>query len=65
MTFFWDQIEFLLINVLLQGETINGDWYCETLKLRWVIQNERRGVLTSGERLFHKTRPHVVQQLQL
>ncbi|MGR0227456.1 hypothetical protein [Klebsiella pneumoniae] len=39
----------LLIDFLPQGETINANRYCETLKkLRRAIQNKRRGMLTSG-----------------
>ncbi|MGR0202337.1 hypothetical protein, partial [Klebsiella pneumoniae] len=41
----------LLIDFLPQGETINANRYCETLKkLRRAIQNKRRGMLTSGDR---------------
>jgi len=36
------------------GTTINADRYCETLKkLRWAIQNRRKGMLTKGVCLLH------------
>lgn len=60
---FWDQKGILLIDFLPQGETINANRYCETLKkLRRAIQNKRRGMLTSGVCLLHdNARPHVAR----
>jgi len=50
------------------GATITSELYCETLKqLRRVIQNRRRGLLTSDVVLLHDTmQPHAsVRTLQL
>ncbi|KAJ4432082.1 hypothetical protein ANN_20696 [Periplaneta americana] len=45
---FWDRKGILLIDFLPRGETVNADRYCETLrKLRCIIQNKRRGMLTA------------------
>jgi hypothetical protein len=45
-----------------QGSTVTSEVYCETLQaLRMVIQNKRRGVLTSGTVLLHEhARQHTV-----
>ena len=50
----------LAIDFLERGLTVNTDAYCETVrKLRWAIQNKRRGMLSSGIVLFHdNARPH-------
>lgn len=57
---FWDSQGIILIEYLPQGQTINADRYCETLrKLRRAIQNKRRGLLTKGVCLLHdNARPH-------
>ena len=53
-TVFWDRKGILLIDFLERGLTINTDAYCETVrKLRRVIQNKRRGMLSSGIVLLH------------
>ena len=53
-TVFWDRRGILLIDFLERGLTINADAYCETVrKLRWAIQNKRRGMLSSGIVLLH------------
>ena len=59
-TVFWDRKGILLIDFLERGLTINVDAYCETVrKLRRVIQNKRRGMLSSGIVLLHDNpRPH-------
>jgi len=60
VTIFWDRKEILLIDFLERGLTINADAYCETVrKHRRVIQNKRRGMLSSGIVLLHdNARPH-------
>lgn len=65
-TVFWDRKGLLLIDFLPHGKTVNSDRYCNTLrKLRRVIQNRRRGRLSSGVRLLHdNARPHVSRQTQ-
>jgi len=59
-TIFWDRKGILLIDFLERGLTINADAYCETArKLRWAIQNKRRGMLCSGSVLLHdNAQPH-------
>ncbi|KAJ4439971.1 hypothetical protein ANN_08102 [Periplaneta americana] len=63
-TVFWDRKGILLIDFLPRGETVNADRYCETLrKLRRVIQNKRRGMLTAGVVLLHdNARPHTARR---
>ncbi|KAJ4436264.1 hypothetical protein ANN_18895 [Periplaneta americana] len=63
-TVFWDRKGILFIDFLPRGETMNADRYCETLrKLRRVIQNKRRGMLTAGVVLLHdNARPHTAQR---
>lgn len=57
---FWDRKGIILVEFLPQGETINAQRYCETLKkLKRSIQNKRRGMLTRGVCLLHdNARPH-------
>uniref|UniRef100_A0A1B6DMM9 Mariner Mos1 transposase n=1 Tax=Clastoptera arizonana TaxID=38151 RepID=A0A1B6DMM9_9HEMI len=59
-TIFWDRRGVLLIDFMALGDTINANAYCETLKkLRWAIQNRRRGLLSDGVILLHdNARPH-------
>jgi hypothetical protein len=46
---FWDRKGALMVEFMQQGTTITSKVYRETLqKLRRVIQNKRRGMLTSG-----------------
>ncbi|XP_035229348.1 histone-lysine N-methyltransferase SETMAR-like [Stegodyphus dumicola] len=53
-TVFWDWKGILLIDFLPRGQTIKADAYCETLrKLRRVIQNKRRGLLSKGVVFLH------------
>ncbi|GFV40365.1 histone-lysine N-methyltransferase SETMAR [Trichonephila clavipes] len=48
-TEFWDRHGVLLVEFMQQGTTIIASAYCATIsKLRRAIQNERRGLLTSG-----------------
>uniref|UniRef100_A0A1B6CI32 Mariner Mos1 transposase n=1 Tax=Clastoptera arizonana TaxID=38151 RepID=A0A1B6CI32_9HEMI len=60
VTIFWDRLGVLLIDFMARGDTINANAYCETLKkLRWAIQNRRRGLLSDGVILLHdNARPH-------
>jgi hypothetical protein len=59
-TFFWDRKGVLLVEFVPQGTTINAESYCATLRrLRYAIQNRRRGLLSSGVMLLHdNARPH-------
>lgn len=51
---FWDRKGIILIDFLLQGQTINATRHCETLqKLKRAIQNKRSGMLTKGVCLLH------------
>jgi len=65
-TVFWDRQGVLLLEFLPQGTTINSAVYCETLnKLRRVIQNKRRGMLSATILLFHdNARPYCAAQTQ-
>ena len=60
----WDRKGVLLVDFMATGTTINADRYCETLtKLRWAIQNRRRGMLSKGiSILYDKARPHASHQ---
>ncbi|GFV04302.1 histone-lysine N-methyltransferase SETMAR [Trichonephila clavipes] len=58
-TVFWDSKGILLMDFLPRGQTINAAVYCETLrKLRWAIQNKRRGFLSKGVFLHYNAQPH-------
>ncbi|KAJ4428910.1 hypothetical protein ANN_25904 [Periplaneta americana] len=63
-TVFWDRKGILLIDFLPRCEIVNADRYYETLrKLRCVIQNKRRGMLTAGVVLLHdNARPHTARR---
>ena len=63
-TVFWDRKGVLLVDFMANGNTINADRCCETLKkLRRAIQNRRRGMPTKGLCLLHdNARPHVARQ---
>lgn len=65
-TVFWDRHGVLLVEFMPQGQTINAEAYCETLrKLRRAIQNKRRGMLTKGVLLLHdNARPHAAVRTQ-
>ncbi|GFW58422.1 uncharacterized protein TNCV_3512851 [Trichonephila clavipes] len=62
MTFsvFWDRKGNLLIDFLPSGETVNAAHFRETeQKLRRVIQNKSRGMITTNDMLLHNdARPH-------
>ncbi|GBO45772.1 hypothetical protein AVEN_28188-1 [Araneus ventricosus] len=60
VTVFWDAQGILLIEFMTRGTTINSEVYCRMLKkLKRAIQNERRGLLSSGVVLLHdNARPH-------
>ena len=48
-TVFWDRRAIFLEDFLTRGEMVNAERYCETLqKLRWAVQNKRRGILSAG-----------------
>ena len=52
----------LLVNFMATGTTVNADRYCGT-KLRWAIQNRRRGMLSKGISILHNNaRPHAACQ---
>jgi hypothetical protein len=58
-TVFCDRKGVLMEEYMQQGATIMSEVYCETQKLRWTIQNKRRGMLTSGVVLLHENaHPH-------
>ena len=59
-TVFWDRKGILLTECMAPGTTITSEVYCETLnKLRKLIQNKRRGMLTKVVVLLHDiSRPH-------
>jgi hypothetical protein len=65
-TVFWDRKGVLLVEFMPQGTTINAESYCATLKrLRYAIQNWRRGVLSSGVMPLHdNARPHAAARTQ-
>jgi len=65
-TEFWDRQGIFLVEVLPQGTTVNSAVYCETLKKRRrVIQNKRRGMLSTTILLLHDNgRPHSAAQTQ-
>ncbi|GBN77800.1 Histone-lysine N-methyltransferase SETMAR [Araneus ventricosus] len=60
VTVFWDAEGILLIEFMTHETTINSEVYCRTLKkLKRAIQNNRRGLLSSGVVLLHdNARPH-------
>jgi hypothetical protein len=59
-TVFWDGKGILLTEFMVPGTTITSEVYCDMLyKLRRLIQNKRRGMLTKGVVLLHdNARPH-------
>ena len=63
-TVFWDRRGILLDDFLTTGEMVNAERYCETLqKLRRVIQNKRRGMLSADVVLLHdNARPHTARR---
>ncbi|GFT53126.1 uncharacterized protein TNCV_4232561 [Trichonephila clavipes] len=53
-TVFWDRCGDLLVDYIPQGTTINSGTYCAILrKLRGVLQNKRRGMLSKVVLLLH------------
>ncbi|GFT51452.1 histone-lysine N-methyltransferase SETMAR [Trichonephila clavipes] len=65
-TMFWDRNGELLVDFLTRGNTINAAAYCATLhKLRRLIQNKMRGMLSAGVVLLHdNSRPHTANRTQ-
>jgi hypothetical protein len=65
-TVFWDRKRILLVVFLPQGSAINASVCCNTLKkLRCIIQNKRRGMLSQGVVMLHDSaRPHTVAAKQ-
>ncbi|GBM08872.1 hypothetical protein AVEN_57424-1 [Araneus ventricosus] len=59
-TVFWDRKGALLVEFMPRGTTITAASYNKILqRLRWAIQNKRRGMLSSGIVLLHdNARPH-------
>jgi hypothetical protein len=59
-TIFWDRKGVVLVEFMPQGTTMNAESYFATLmRLRYAIQNRRRGILSSGVMLLHdNARPH-------
>ena len=48
-TVFWERRGILPVDFLTRSETVNAEYYYETLpKLRRTIQNKRRGMLSAG-----------------
>jgi hypothetical protein len=56
----------LLVEFMPLGTTINAESYCATLRrLRYAIQNRRRGILSSGVMLLHdNARQHAAARTQ-
>jgi hypothetical protein len=65
-TVFCDRNDVLLVEFMPQGTTINAESYCATLRrLRYAIQNRRRGLLSSGMMLLHdNARPRAAARTQ-
>jgi histone-lysine N-methyltransferase SETMAR len=65
-TVFWDRKGVLFVYFLPQGSTINTGVYCDILKkMRCVIQNKWRGMLSWGVVMFHdNARPHTAAATQ-
>jgi hypothetical protein len=54
VTVFWDRKGVLIVEFMKQGTTIMSEVYCKTPKiLGRLIQNKRRGILTSSAELLH------------
>jgi hypothetical protein len=55
---FWDGKGVLMEELMQRWTTVTSEVHCETLKtLRKVIQNNRRGMLTSGVVFLHDNAP--------
>jgi hypothetical protein len=56
----------VLVEFMPRGTTINAKSYCATLRrLRYAIQNRRRGILSSGMMLLHDNAyPHAAARMQ-
>jgi hypothetical protein len=53
-TVFWGKKGVLMVEFMQQGTTVTSKVYCEALKkLHKIIQNKRRGMLTSSVMLLH------------
>jgi histone-lysine N-methyltransferase SETMAR len=65
-TCFLEQKRVLMVSFVQQGTIITPEVYYETLKnLRRAIQNERRGMLTSGIVLLHESpHPHTAARIR-
>jgi hypothetical protein len=63
---FWDRKGVLLVEFWPRSSTINAGVYCDTLKkLRCVIQNKQRGMLSQGVVMLHaNARPHTAAATQ-
>ena len=64
-TVIWDRRSILLVDILTRDGTVNTERYCETLqKLRRVIHNKRRGMISACVVLLHdNARPHTAQHI--
>lgn len=60
-TIFWYRKAILQVDIMPRGTTISSEEYCVTLrKLRRAIQNNRRGIMSSGGMLLYDNeRPHI------
>ncbi|GFO37796.1 histone-lysine N-methyltransferase SETMAR [Plakobranchus ocellatus] len=62
-TVFWDSCGKILLDILLKGESVNADRYCETLdRLRHAVRRKRPGLLRSGVVLQHNATPHTAKR---
>ena len=63
LTCFFDENGPLMLEWLGTGGTVNANRYCDTLrKLKTVIKNRRRGMLSKGVILLQdNARPHVAK----
>ena len=63
-TIFQDRKGILLTEFMAPGTTVMSEVYREMLnKLRRLIQNKRRGMLTKGVLLHNNTRPHTAARI--
>jgi histone-lysine N-methyltransferase SETMAR len=65
-TVFWDRKGVFLVEFMPRDTTINAESYYATLRrLRYAIQNRRRGLLSSGVMPLHdNARPHAAARTQ-
>ncbi|GFO47001.1 histone-lysine N-methyltransferase SETMAR [Plakobranchus ocellatus] len=59
-TVFWNSRKTILLDILLKGESVNADRYCETLDgLRHAVRRKRPGLLRNGVVLqYYNATPH-------